>query len=163
MKIKSLFIVLILVLSSACGFHLRGSYVLPAWFNSVYISGIEKVNQDFGRELLKELQAKKISMVPSIASARTILNLKEDRLARSVYAKDPTSGITTSYQIGYSLSYEIYTSNGAERIEGKYQAADNYEFDSNNLLSAQEKENRIKVELINNAVNSIFSHLSRRK
>jgi len=160
--IKIVFLPFLLVFISACGFHLRGSYALPGWFNNLYVENIERVDPRLAKSLLNELRVKNITLAPDSQKSKVVLSFKQDKLQKSVYSRDPTTGITTSYNINYSMAYEVYPA-GGKAITGSFYETQSYEFNSGNLLGAKEQEIRITNELIDHAVNSIFSHLSRHK
>lgn len=160
---KEVWVLSLVLMLSACGFHLRGSYALPAWFNQVYVSGLQNVNNDFSGLLARRLRTNSIQIVSHPEQAKAILNLLPDSLSRDIFATDAATGIASSYQIRYRLKYEIYPISGGEKINGEFQQAENYEFDSNDLIGASQRERAIKDSLINDAVNSIFAHMARRK
>ncbi len=160
---KNLLVLYLALILSACGFHLRGSYVLPSWFNQVYVSGLQNVNNNFSNLLAQRLRANNIQVVSQPEQARSILNLLQDDLSRSIFATNPATGVASSYQVRYRLKYEAYPVSGGGKVSGEFYQTENYDFDSNDLLGASEKEQEIRNTLLNDAVNSIFTHLARKK
>ena len=153
-------LIAILVLVSfltACGFHLRGSFVMPASLNSVHIAGGDA---DFNESLAKELERAGSSVAGPGTESATV---RIDNLAYlSSVSKTDTSGRATSYTYYYNLDYSVIDTNGevlqAPTAIGQQRTQ---EYDPNQALLAEQEEAFLKEEMEKNLIIQLLRRLSR--
>jgi len=95
----------LLSLLSACGFHLRGAYRLPASMTTTYVDAANE-NSELVRSLKRALQASDIHLVDSTQQAGAILRLFDERRTRRVISVD-SRGRAREYALSYQVSFQL--------------------------------------------------------
>lgn len=103
---KGWFLLLMLVLLSACGFHPRGETARPAAaISPVYITGLPQHNP-FVRELRHQLQLGGASLTEARDQAATVLDLGELDHKRSVFSVNANNKVV-EYEIERGLRFSV--------------------------------------------------------
>jgi len=95
----------LLSLLSACGFHLRGAYRLPASMTTTYVESAND-NSELVRSLKRALQASDIHLVDSAQQAGAILRLSDERRSKRVISVD-SRGRAREYALNYQVSFQL--------------------------------------------------------
>lgn len=103
MLIKKSVILIMALLSSACGYHLRGALDLPAGMKNVYLEGGSgELREQFRRVM-------EISSVPLASSPETagiIVKIFDEDSQRRVLSLS-SGGTANDFELGYRFDYEI--------------------------------------------------------
>ena len=155
--ITSLMLVLML---SGCGFHLRGMTDIPSWFQDIAII-IEQGHRDLEPLLKKELQAYHVVINPNPATARFWLVIEQDKLEQHISSVS-SSTTPRQYQLIYTLQFKFEDAKGKQdsashRIVVTRQATIN----GNRILGSNEEEALLTSEMRQDAVIQLINRISR--
>ncbi len=101
---RNVFLILLLSLLSACGYHLRGSIALPEALKNIYIFG---ASQGLQSEMLVMLRASKGKIAASPNDAGVVVKvLKEDMRTRVLSIG--TTGKSSEVEMDYYLRFQFY-------------------------------------------------------
>ena len=116
--------VLITILTSACGWHLRGAVDVPQNLSQLYISAIDTRGKsknalstststtELMSELRQLLKANHISMVDDNKVSHYQLNILEENVDKRT-AGVGSDALSSAYEITIKATYEIRTKNSA--------------------------------------------------
>lgn len=99
----------LLSLLSACGFHLRGAYNLPAIMSVTQVRAAND-NSELVRSLKRALKASDIQLVDNEQQAQSILQLSGERQDRRVISVD-SRGRAREYALSYQISFQLLAPN----------------------------------------------------
>ncbi len=147
------------ILSSSCGFHLRGLVELPPELDSIYIEGGLPNSQM--REILRQkLIASKVNVLEQRQESGAVLRILKDETNRRI-ASINTAGQPNEYELKYSLSYQLEDGQGQQLLARRdLSQLRTYRYDPNNVLSIEEEAFRIKREMARAAVNQMLRQIS---
>lgn len=139
-------VVLVAAILSACGWHLRGSIVLPDNIQSVYID-----NQASDPALLEELErlltVNDVVISETATGADLVINLLDFAENRRVNSLNSNT-IVREYELISEAEYEIKNAAGEILLEPNVaQLSRIYTFDQNAVVSAAEEQQIIQEEL----------------
>ena len=143
---RPLTIVAFVFLLAACGWHLRGSVGLPDQLKSPYLTG---KNVDAGmRQLVSQrLRDAGATEVKTISDASAVIELTATDYRKRQVAVT-ADGQPSTYELLYQLSYRFRLPDGSDQYQsGQVQATLNYQYDSNQILSKENEENRLVKQL----------------
>lgn len=103
-------IALCALLLTACGFKLRGDYLLDQQLQTLYVSSADK-HGELTRLTKKHLQRNKINLLTKYETAKPELRILKDKLDRRTLSVFP-NGQVAEYELIYTVAYEL-------RLEGK--------------------------------------------
>ena len=162
MKRLKLTYLLISILITSCGFHLRGSQDFSKTLPEVNVSGVNKYS-DLGRELLRSLAAANVNVFDE---SSIILNIKNDAFSKRVLSVD-SAGRANQYELRYDVSFtlaktvknekeqKIIDLIPAQSIAEKRE----YLFDANLILATQDEENRLKQDMRQSVILQLMRRL----
>lgn len=111
-------IILLTFLVCACGFKLRGEYLLPPELQTLTVTSVDKYGE-LTRIVKQHLRINDVNIVTSSNSTVPELRILKDKLDRRTLSVFP-NGQVAEYEIIYTVSYQIL-------IENK--DAQNFEFE----------------------------------
>lgn len=163
MKKFKLTYLLISILITSCGFHLRGSQDFSKILPEVNVSGVNKYS-DLGRELLRSLAAANVNVFDE---SLFILNITNDTFSKRVLSVD-SAGRANQYELRYDVSFTLVktATNGKEQKTVDLIPAQNitekreYLFDANLILAAQDEENRLKKDMRQSVILQLMRRLN---
>lgn len=94
-----------IVLFAGCGFHLRGSVILPAEVETLHL---QVPNPELAEEIKLLLAAGEVSMVPSRENADLTLIVAPVRFERRLIAVDPKTGKAREFELIYDTSLRCW-------------------------------------------------------
>ncbi|MBD1581219.1 LPS-assembly lipoprotein LptE [Pseudoalteromonas sp. S16_S37] len=144
-------LLLVCVLLSSCGFHLKKASYLPIEMRTLQLTGDDTRAQLF--ELLSsDLQQAKVTLVSKAKddTAITKLHLYRDTLERQTLSLFK-NGQVAQYQLAYGVSYRLTRPN-QEPVEQRFELYRNYQDDPDNAI-AKAKE----LELLLNELRQLAS------
>jgi LPS-assembly lipoprotein len=153
---SSTFIMLIFLLLSACGYHLRGDIELPAELKSIYLEG---ASAQLREQFKKAIESSAVQLVETRATAGTIITVaNEDTLKRSLSLG--AGGRSNQYGLEYRLNFEIIDAKGnvlkkSQPIEVKREYFNNQV----DILAKDNEEVVIRTEMYQQAVRTIINQI----
>lgn len=102
--LSRLIAMLLAMLLTACGYHLRGEAAMP--FKTIYISAANP-NSALVKELRKDLKTNKIQVMMKPDKADIILNISLEQPDMVILSLDAT-GLVNEYQLRYRVSLRAY-------------------------------------------------------
>lgn len=137
---------LLLLLLSACGFHMRGAVDLPAVMQSTYIES-QFPFDDMTRIIKQELRASKVNVVPQQEAATAVLKLISHRSSRRVLSVG-SSGRATEYELFEEITFALQGAQGKDYVlpQTLHMTRD-FVFDESQLLGKVEEAEDIHEQL----------------
>ena len=157
---RSLFISLLVVVLSACGFHLRGSYSLP--WETIYITlpEFDVMRAEIKRHVEASTRTKVVSD-PKEANAQLVI-LRNDQL-RSILSLN-AKGFVREVQLTRIFAYKIVDANGKEiAAPGNIVIQREMTFDDEQLLAKGSEEGMIIRDMQSDLVQQLLRRLSAAK
>lgn len=162
MKKFKLTYLLISILITSCGFHLRGSQDFSRILPEVNVSGVDKYNE-LGRELLRSLASANVNVFDESA---VILNITNDTFSKRALSVD-SAGRANQYELRYDVSFTLVKTikNEKEQKIVDLIPAQNiterreYLFDANLILATQDEENRLKQDMRQSVILQLMRRL----
>ena len=153
-----LLLICLLILTSACGFHLRGSQLTEFNVANIYI------NPSSAPRLAKAVKSQLVSVGASLASsvkdASYVVTLKEENFERTVLSVSAETGKVEEYQIVYKAKVDAAHTGGASIINNdKVRTSRDFTFDEDAVLGKFSEEEVIKEDLIREAADQVLRRL----
>jgi len=104
-----LFVVVLSTLLHGCGFKLRGDYLLPNEFKTLYVSSTDK-HGELTRLVKQHLRVNKVNIVERFSVDTPELHVLKDSLDRRTLSVRP-NGQVAAYELIYTVSYQLRFSN----------------------------------------------------
>ncbi|MCW8918036.1 MAG: LPS assembly lipoprotein LptE [Gammaproteobacteria bacterium] len=146
--------VLLFLLLSGCGFHLRGSVVLPQVMARTHIVAERAVA--LGYELEGMLRAAGGEVVRERAEATAVLTLHEERLGSRVLTLD-AQGRASGQLLTLLASYSLVDGAGVPLVEGEgVRIEREYSFDPDNVLAQGGETAQLHEEMRRQAAQQIL-------
>jgi LPS-assembly lipoprotein len=148
---KSPVLFIMLFLTTACGYHLRGSVDLPDALNKIFISNASaQLNSAF-----KKIYTDKL--VSSPLKAKLVIKILTESFNRHTISTD-TSGYSNEFSLNYHLEFNILDSAGnILKADQRVRLSRSYFNDQSGatLLAKNNEEALLRKELYSQAVYSI--------
>lgn len=144
----------------ACGFHLRGSVILPQSMSNTVIVGAS------GSELYYEVENVLRNaggvVAPSVDATTSVLTLHSQNINRHVLSVD-SQGRDAEYELVLDLVYSLRDASGRV-IADKEKVTVNraFSFDPDNVLAKGEEETSLRSEMLRQGVEQMMRRLSAR-
>ncbi len=152
--IKKSVIVLIALLLSACGYHLRGAFELPAGMKNIFLDGGSAPLQI---QFKKAMDFSSIPIAVSAETASIVIRIFDENSQRRVLSLAST-GVANDFELGYQFEYEIVDSK--DNILMARQPLDikrEYYNDQSAVIAKESEELIIKNEMYLQAVRTIVN------
>lgn len=147
-------LLLVLVLSS-CGFHLKGVNKLPAQLHFMHL--IESDDAEFNKILLKQLKASGVTIVDDVETI--LLSVKFKTLPEIIVAKSSSTGLQIK-QLSIQLQYSVKNKSGEWLVEQKLMTQSrDFESDTNQLLAKNNEKKQIYQQMKKNLVSILIYQL----
>lgn len=144
MRLIHLFIALLLLMT-ACGFHLRGSTPQAEVdaVTSVYVDGAS----DLAREVKAQLQSAGIAVAAEAGKAEYRLSMAEPQIERNVLSVSAETGKVEEYELRMALHLSV-SRNGEPLLENELiEAARDYTFEEDAVLGKSSEEEVLREEM----------------
>lgn len=153
-RIKSTLIMIVFLLSSACGYHLRENIDLPEGLNSIYLQG---GTGQLRNNLKKVLRSSSGKLAENSKQAGLVVKVIKEKLGRNVLSLNER-GRANEYELYYRLKFLLLDAEGkqlstVQDIEIQRDYFNNQE----EVLGKNIEEGIIRDEMYRQAVQSIFS------
>lgn len=148
----------LLGLLSACGFHLRGAYQLPAIMGVTQVRAANE-NSELVRSLKRTLKASDIQLVDREGQAQAILQLSDERQERRVISVD-SRGRAREYALSYQISFQLLAPNTELRFEQQtIKLQRDFLFDTEDVLGKGREEATLVRDMQQDIVRLIMLRL----
>ncbi len=137
----------LLVLMSACGYHLRQKASIPPEYRRmvVEIAG----ENDLKPVLISTLLANGIEVLDSPLQAGALLQITENRIRRVVQSVGPNNRVQ-EFRLEYDLAFRVLDPHTGEAIipEQALHLARDYAFDITQITAARQEEDLLRQQLL---------------
>lgn len=160
-KIKKYSISLVLILLlTGCGFHLRGVIDIPEWLNNVAIISNDN-NKELASLLKSQLEGYKVDVNSDPSLAKYWLIIKNSNLQQQIVSIGASTN-PRQYQLILTIEFMLQTPKG-QIIKAPRKVAVNRQLTVNNdrILGSNEEEALLVSEMRHDAVIQIINRLSR--
>ena len=153
-----LLLIHVLLLTTACGFHLRGSQTATINVDNIFINSSSA--PALANEVKSQFNNAGTALATSSQNAAFIVTLKESRFEKSVLSVSATTGKVEEYQIVFQAKIDVMRADGTYIIENeKISAIRDFAFDENAVLGEFEEESIIQEDLIRRAASQVLRRL----
>lgn len=149
-------VLVIALLLSACGYHLRGAIDLPSEMKAIYLEG---ASAPLVEQFKKALESSTVQIVDSRAAAGAIITVSnEDSLKRSLSLG--SSGKSNQYGLEYRLNYEITDASGKQLVKSQPIEIRRDYFNNQQLILGKDNEEVvIRNEMYQQAVRTMINQV----
>jgi len=154
--LSSTLVMLIALLLSACGYHLRGEMDLPSEMKTIYLEGASAPLQE---QFRKALASSQVQLVSSRAAAGTIITVSnEENLKRALSLG--SSGYANQFGLEYRLNYEVTDKNNKPLVTSQPVDIKREYFNNQQLILGKDNEETvIRNEMYQQAVRTIINQV----
>ena len=153
---------LILSLLSACGFHLRSAYQLPAAMQMTYIEA-PRPESEFVRALKRGLRASGIQLVNQGSDNAAVFSLLKENRSKRIVSVD-ARGRAREYTLSYKIVFKISAPDSDFHIkEQQVQIERDFVFDTEDVLGNSREESRMYAEMQQDLVRLVLLRLQSMK
>ena len=157
MKVR-LLLIYFLLLTTACGFHLRGSQTTKINVDNIFINSSSA--PALANEVKSQFNNAGAALATSSQNAAFIATLKESRFEKSVLSVSPTTGKVEEYQVAFQAKMDAIRADGTYIIENeKIMVIRDFAFDENAVLGEFSEESIIQEDLVRHAANQVLRRL----
>lgn len=148
----------LLLLTTACGFHLRGSQTTNIDFDNIYINPASAPK--LAREVSSQLSAAGANVASSNQNASYIITLKEERFEKNVLSVSAETGKVEEYQIVFNAKIDAAAPDGRSIIDNDVvRASRDITFDESAVLGKFTEETVIQEDLVRSAARKVLRRL----
>ena len=155
---RTLWISLLIIVLTGCGFHLRGALPTLTMENPIHIAGVDK-NSDLYRELARQLHGAKSVVTETRSLAKSVLTISEYR-SRERQLTLNSSNQAVEYELEESFNFSVQTSNTTvesrplkvTRVLGRTESE---------TLAREREEREMRVNMRHDLVNQLMYQLAR--
>ena len=155
---RTLWISLLIIVLTGCGFHLRGALPTLTMDNPIYIAGVDK-NSDLYRELARQLRGAKSVLTETRSLAKSILTISDYR-SRERQLTLNSSNQAVEYELEESFNFSVQTSNTTvesrplkvTRVLGRTESE---------TLAREREEREMRINMRHDLVNQLMYQLAR--
>ncbi len=160
MTIKHAFLILSVLLLTACGFHLRGQTNMS--FQTIYLTA-PNLTSPFINELRRNLLANKVTLAATPEQADVVLDIVFENTEKQVLTLG-ADGRVNEYRLIYRVSLRAYNQQQQDWIpaEEMLQRRD-YSYDDTQILAKEAEENLLNQSMRSDMVQQILRRLSHAK
>lgn len=161
MRISSqLFVLLLTILLSACGFHLRGQAGMS--FGTLYLDAANPKTA-FIADLRRNLEASNVKLVNSAEQADVVLNIVSEIPGKQILTLGG-SGRVNEFQLFYRVSLRAYDLKQQDWIPAvEIVLRRDYLYDDTKILAKEAEETLLYQSMRSDMVQQIVRRLSRAK
>ncbi|MEJ2759993.1 MAG: LPS assembly lipoprotein LptE [Gammaproteobacteria bacterium] len=155
------FLIGLLLLLSACGFHLRG-YHKPTKVAQVSVYIQTDDNSDIAQSVRSQLKAGEARVMKEAESAEYILHLGRQKLTRRVLSVSARTGKAEEYQLILTIAMAVSKPDGEIVMEKQtVSVSRDYTFSQDQaLLGQSSEEDTLRRELVDQAAREVLSRLN---
>jgi LPS-assembly lipoprotein len=155
---RALWISLLIIVLTGCGFHLRGALPTLTMDNPIYIAGVDK-NSDLYRELARQLRGAKSVVTETRSLAKSVLTISDYR-SRERQLTLNSSNQAVEYELEESFNFSVQTSSTTvesrplkvTRVLGRTESE---------TLAREREEREMRINMRHDLVNQLMYQLAR--
>ena len=155
---RTLWISLLIIVLTGCGFHLRGALPTLTMDNPIYIAGVDK-NSGLYRELARQLRGAKSVVTETRSLAKSVLTISEYR-SRERQLTLNSSNQAVEYELEESFNFSVQTSRTTiesrplkvTRVLGRTESE---------TLAREREEREMRINMRHDLVNQLMYQLAR--
>ena len=155
---RTLWISLLIIVLTGCGFHLRGALPTLTMDNPIYIAGVDK-NSDLYRELARQLRGAKSVVTETRSLAKNVLTISDYR-SRERQLTLNSSNQAVEYELEESFNFSVQTTRTTvesrplkvTRVLGRTESE---------TLAREREEREMRVNMRHDLVNQLMYQLAR--
>jgi LPS-assembly lipoprotein len=155
---RTLWISLLIIVLTGCGFHLRGALPTLTMDNPIYIAGVDK-NSDLYSELARQLRGAKSVVTETRSLAKSVLTISEYR-SRERQLTLNSSNQAVEYELEESFNFSVQTSRTTvesrplkvTRVLGRTESE---------TLAREREEREMRINMRHDLVNQLMYQLAR--
>jgi LPS-assembly lipoprotein len=155
---RVLWISLLIIVLTGCGFHLRGALPTLTMDNPIYIAGVDK-NSDLYRELARQLRGAKSVVTETRSLAKSVLTISDYR-SRERQLTLNSSNQAVEYELEESFNFSVQTSRTTvesrplkvTRVLGRTESE---------TLAREREEREMRINMRHDLVNQLMYQLAR--
>jgi LPS-assembly lipoprotein len=155
---RVLWISLLIIVLTGCGFHLRGALPTLTMDNPIYIAGVDK-NSDLYRELARQLRGAKSVITETRSLAKSVLTISNYR-SRERQLTLNSSNQAVEYELEESFNFSVQTSRTTvesrplkvTRVLGRTESE---------TLAREREEREMRINMRHDLVNQLMYQLAR--
>lgn len=156
-KIQFLGVLLLTTMLAACGFHLRGSYELPAHLSPLYLDK-ESMSLQLFRELRSSLKLSGAELIEDAAEAASVLTVDFEQQTRDVISVD-SLGRAREYRLIYRLTFSLQTGEDTAIDGSRIELTRNLLFNPETVLGVAEETGLIYNDIIADTARQIVQRM----
>jgi len=147
-----------MILTSACGFHLRGSQVTEFDVANIFINPSSA--PQLAKEVKSQLAGAGVTLASSAQSAAYIVTLKEEHFEKSVLSVDAATGKVEEYQVLYKAKMDASRADGSIIVENdNVVSSRDFTFDENAVLGKFSEEALLQEDIVRRAASQVLRRL----
>ncbi|MGY6276687.1 LPS-assembly lipoprotein LptE [Methylomonas sp. MgM2] len=151
---SKLVLVFVLSLSTACGYHLRGSMALSSELESVYVFGM---SGNLNREVKALMKASRINYAASPNQAGVVIKVLKEDMRRRVISLGQT-GKSQEMELEYYLRFQFYDNKENPLLrEQTIELSRDFFNDQLTLLAKENEETTIRSEMYRQVARMLIS------
>ncbi|MGA1691556.1 MAG: LPS assembly lipoprotein LptE [Sedimenticolaceae bacterium] len=155
---RVLWISLLIIVLTGCGFHLRGALPTLTMDNPIYIAGVDK-NSDLYRELARQLRGAKSVVTETRSLAKSVLTISDYR-SRERQLTLNSSNQAVEYELEETLNFSVQTS--LTTVESRPLKVTRVLGRTESETLAREREEReMRINMRHDLVNQLMYQLAR--
>lgn len=155
---RTLWVSLLIIVLTGCGFHLRGALPTLTMDNPIYIAGVDK-NSDLYRELARQLRGAKSVITETRSLAKSVLTISDYR-SRERQLTLNSSNQAVEYELEESFKFSVQTNNTTvesrplkvTRVLGRTESE---------TLAREREEREMRINMRHDLVNQLMYQLAR--
>jgi len=151
-------LLLLLAITTGCGFQLRGSFVFPKYLQNIYITPDDPY-EPFQKGLCRALKQNNIQVVSEVNKNNVVLELTHPDFSESILAFN-ANGQAQIFRLAIYLQYQVNYNNKVLRPSTTIQYSRDFSLAPNQLLSGDNERRTIKDALYQEAINMLLRQLS---
>lgn len=151
---------LLMILTSGCGFHLRGMVDIPHWLNNVAII-VQNANHDLEPLLRKQLEAYKVHVTEDPNTADYWLVIESDNIQQNIVSVS-SSTVSRQYQLIYTVHFHLQRAKRENLLPStQVVVTRQITINSDRILGSNDEEELLKGEMRSDAALQIINRISR--
>jgi len=148
---------LVVILLSACGFHLQGSAELPVAVRRVYVATADELTP-LAVELREALSRNGATLAPAASAADAVVRVSRDRTGRRVLSVSARN-TPEEFEVFYAVDYSI-DRGGQEVVPSQtLELTRSFSFDEADLLAKDREENILREAMARDIAGLIVRRL----
>jgi len=146
-----------LLVTSACGFRLRGAVEIPSKLSPVFVR--PQHGSPVGNAIVRHLQGSQVQLAAGPRQARTIIRISNERRSSRVVAVD-RNGKALARELHYGLTFDVVTPDGKQLVpQQSLDLVRSYEDPGAEVLGKQSESELIFADMFSDAADRILTRL----